>query len=121
MYLLGAHLSNLPQLLEQVVPTKQHSTMSSSKEPIVFKSPGLKPDVRLTVFDQEFHVHSTLLKLYSAFFRTYLDSADKAPAPSSAVFRYEYVSVIDEDGTWGLEAASKVRTFSNPPLSFNSF
>jgi hypothetical protein len=34
--------------------------------PIVFISPGFPPDVRLTVFNQDFHVHSIFLKIYSA-------------------------------------------------------
>jgi hypothetical protein len=75
--------------------------------PVIFNSPGLKSDVRLTVFKQEFHVHSAVLKLYSAFFRTFLDSPDKSPAPASALFRYDYVSVIDDDGGgWRLKVAS---------------
>jgi len=75
------------------------------RQPIVFKFPGLELDTRLKVFDQEFHVHSAILRLYSTFFRTFLDSPDKTPAPASALFRYEYVSVVDDDGTWGLEVA----------------
>ncbi|PMD62646.1 uncharacterized protein K444DRAFT_524777, partial [Hyaloscypha bicolor E] len=77
--------------------------------PIIFKSPGLKPDVRLTVFGQVFHVHSIILKLHSNFFRKFLDSADKVAAPASASFQYDYVSVFDADGDWGLEpTAAKV-------------
>jgi hypothetical protein len=76
-----------------------------SRDPIDFKlpDPNLKPDARLTVFDQAFHAHSTILRIYSAFFRTFLDSPDKSPASASASFRYDYVSVVDDDGTWGLE------------------
>jgi len=37
----------------------------ADKEPIVFQSPNLKPDVCLSVFGQEFHVHSTILRLLS--------------------------------------------------------
>lgn len=78
-------------------------------QPIVFKSPNAqKPDVRLKVFYQVFHVHSAILTLYSASFRTFLDSADKTAAAPSAPFRYDYVSVVDGNGTWGLEAVCKV-------------
>jgi hypothetical protein len=89
--------------------------MSHSNEAIVFKSPGLKPDSWLNVFSQEFHAHSAVLKLYSAFFRTFLDSPDKTPAPASALFQYDYVSVVDDDGTWGLEPAKMVRKFTYVP------
>jgi len=78
-------------------------------EPIVFMSPGLKPDVRLMVFKQEFHVHSIILKLHSNYFRKFLDSPDKSDTPASALFRYEYVSVVDEeDKSWALDVAAKV-------------
>ncbi|TVY41343.1 hypothetical protein LOCC1_G005648 [Lachnellula occidentalis] len=85
----------------------QTSVAEVPKQPIIFKFPGLKVDTRLKVFGQEFHVHSAILRLYSAFFRTFLDSPDKIPAPASALFRYEYVSVVDADGTWGLEVELK--------------
>ncbi|PVH75277.1 hypothetical protein DL98DRAFT_593274 [Cadophora sp. DSE1049] len=45
--------------------------------PVVFKVNKLDPDTHLQVFQQPFHVHSSALKLHSAFFRTFLDSADK--------------------------------------------
>ncbi|TVY85651.1 hypothetical protein LAWI1_G008232, partial [Lachnellula willkommii] len=69
---------------------------------------------RLVVFDQEFHVHSVVLKLYSAFFRKFLDSPDKATAAAAAAaganhpsiaspqsivsskFKYEWVTKLDE-------------------------
>jgi hypothetical protein len=74
-----------------------------TREPIVFQSPGLKPDVRLTVCGQEFHVHSVILKLHSNFFRKFLDSPEKEAAPASSPFKYDYASVIDADGFSGLE------------------
>ena len=72
----------------------------------------LKPDTRLTVLRQEFHVHSVILKLHSAFFRKFLDSEDKEVAPAFSAFRYDYVSVFDTDGTWGLEPASTAHVAS---------
>jgi len=56
---------------------KQKINNDEVKSPIVFHTPGFKPDVRLMVFDREFQVHSVLLKLHSAFFRKFLDSPDK--------------------------------------------
>ncbi|KAE8442587.1 hypothetical protein EG329_003074 [Mollisiaceae sp. DMI_Dod_QoI] len=88
------------------------SSSSSPAAPIIFTSPGLKPDVRLNVLGTDFHVHSIILKLHSNFFRRFLDSPDKHPAPDSALFRYEYSSVIETDGAsavkWVLEPGRKV-------------
>ncbi|KAL5314543.1 hypothetical protein ACEPPN_017183 [Leptodophora sp. 'Broadleaf-Isolate-01'] len=78
---------------------------SSSGIPKAFHAPGMKTDVRIRVFEREFHVHSVVLRLYSAFFRTFLDSADKGPVSGEGQFRYDYVSVLDPDGGWGLEVA----------------
>ncbi|TVY18351.1 hypothetical protein LARI1_G004430 [Lachnellula arida] len=89
---------------------KTDAAAASPPSPIVFQSPGLQPDVRLVVFDQEFHVHSVVLKLYSAFFRKFLDSPDKATAAAGArhsstallesitpsKFKYEWVTKFDE-------------------------
>jgi hypothetical protein len=80
---------------------------SGGEQAAVFSSPGMKPDTRLQVFSKVFHVHSILLKLHSAYFRTFLDSLDKTLDLNGA-FRYDYVSVVDADGTWGLEVRSKV-------------
>jgi hypothetical protein len=87
-----------------------------AKSPTVFQTPDLKPDVRLRVFDFEFHVHSVLLKLHSAFFRKFLDSPDKTDlqsagnleTPSAVVnfytgnFKYDWVTEVDGDKTWHL-------------------
>ncbi|CAL3972274.1 unnamed protein product [Diplocarpon coronariae] len=75
--------------------------------PIAFTVPGMKTDVRIRVFEKEFHVHSVLLKLYSAFFRTLLESADKRLEEDheKRCWRYDYVSVREPDGGWGLEVA----------------
>jgi hypothetical protein len=90
---------------------RRSESPNDTQEPIVFQSPGLKPDVRLTICGQEFHVHSVILKLHSNFFRKFLDSPDKEAAPASSPFKYDHVSVIDADGISGLEpvATAKVR------------
>ena len=63
---------------------KQKVDNVNPESPIVFQSPGLKPDVSLKVFKVEFHVHSVLLRLHSAFFRKFLDSADKNVSASTS-------------------------------------
>lgn len=70
-----------------------------------YSLPGSEPDVRLKVFDVvEFHVHSVLLKMHSAFFRAFLDSPEKI-VPASTEFKYEWVTKFDNDGSWHLVAA----------------
>lgn len=81
---------------------------TAPEAPIIFKSPGLDPDVRLKVFEHEFHVHSVVLKLHSNYFRCFLDSPDKLGTSVSSSFRYNYISMIDPDGTWELESVEKV-------------
>lgn len=61
---------------------------------IVYKLPGHQVDVKLRVFSQEIQCHSLMLKLGSAYFRTFLDSADNTPAPASATIKYQYGTVI---------------------------
>lgn len=99
--------SNKRRRTDSIVPKES----SSATPPVIFETPGLKPGVRLTVFSAAFHCHSVLLKLHSSYFRQFLDSPDKSDAPASIRLRYEYVSVMDKDGTWGLEPADKVDFF----------
>jgi hypothetical protein len=67
--------------------------------PAIFKARGLKPDVCLEVFGTDFHVHSTILKLYSHFFFTFFDSADKSGGSTgSGCFKYEWVTKVVDDG-----------------------
>jgi hypothetical protein len=81
-------------------------------EVMIINLPGYEVDTHVKVFNREIHVHSIILKLNSRFFRTFMDSADKTPAPASARFKYEYDAVADSDGkTWGLEAVAKVSYF----------
>ncbi|KAH6711270.1 hypothetical protein BKA61DRAFT_577729 [Leptodontidium sp. MPI-SDFR-AT-0119] len=111
--------------------------------PVVFTTPGYQTDVRLTVFDQDFHVHSVLLKIHSAFFRKFLDSPDKVPqvtvanlsvsgdisTPAGAsriscsgappVFKYHWITEIDGDNSagWYLTAAKS----NNSQANFSTF
>ncbi|TVY26787.1 hypothetical protein LHYA1_G004388 [Lachnellula hyalina] len=64
--------------------------------------PDFTPDTRLRVFGRDFHVHSSFLKLHSAFFRTFLESPEKGLPVTSCGFRYEWVTEVDKDDTWSL-------------------
>ena len=93
------------------------STTTSPVEPEIFKARGLVIDTRLQVFGAVFHVHSTILKLYSQYFATYMDSADKVNGKvggGSGIapgLRYEWVTKVLERGKeWQLVSAGpKVR------------
>lgn len=79
---------------------------TAEKKPITFFKRGDIADVRLRVFDDEYHVHSSKLKECSQYFFKFLDSHDKQNKVSpTARFRYEWVTRVDEDGTWSLECA----------------
>jgi hypothetical protein len=79
---------------------------TTNPAPIIFNA----PDMSIQVFHQTFHVNSTILKIHSDFFRTFLDSPDKTAASTSAApkFKYEWVTEVDKDGTgWVLTAKEK--------------
>ena len=63
--------------------------------PVVFKWPGLSPDICLKVFYQEYHVRSVLLKLHSAFFRAFLDSPDKQSSEKALAHGFQYEGVTE--------------------------
>jgi hypothetical protein len=77
---------------------------------VVFAARGLESDVRLRVFNTDFYVHSTMLKLHSAFFFKFLDSPDKPPTGPVGPrdFKYKWITKIDEDGSWSLVDARSV-------------
>ncbi|KAI9699411.1 MAG: hypothetical protein M1836_003022 [Candelina mexicana] len=83
----------------------------AAPKPIVLVSPGGTPDTCLTVFGQEFHAESAVLRLQSGFFRTFLTAEAKT---SSSNFQYEYISKVDKDGTWGLQPKSTVNDAPAP-------
>ncbi|CAG8955889.1 hypothetical protein HYFRA_00008739 [Hymenoscyphus fraxineus] len=95
----------------------ESSEAPAKQAPIIFRLPHKTPDVRLVVFDQEYHVHSTILKLYSNYFRKFLDSPDKPGSSPSSLFKYEYVTVVDDDGIWALESAHKVQAIKPDALA----
>ncbi|KAM3086156.1 hypothetical protein ACMFMG_000292 [Clarireedia jacksonii] len=87
-------------------PTQKKRKIDSEapepKPPIVFRLPTHPPDVKLKIFDTlDFHVHSIILKMHSAFFRKFLDSPEKG-SPLTGKWRYEWGTVIDDDGSWSL-------------------
>jgi hypothetical protein len=88
-------------------PPTPPAVQTAAKPPIVYRCLGMKPDVCLNVLGQDYHAHSILLKLLSAFFWTFLDSADKetsvmqaSEAKLTSKFRDERVTKVDEDGSF---------------------
>ncbi|KAF7911434.1 uncharacterized protein EAF01_002941 [Botrytis porri] len=72
-----------------------------SPQLVTFSIPGQTPDTRITIFQlKELHVHSSILKLYSAYFRKFMDSPDKDSAPPSAMWKYDWTEKVEEDGSW---------------------
>ncbi|KAJ8065889.1 hypothetical protein OCU04_004990 [Sclerotinia nivalis] len=68
-----------------------------------FPMPALnsEPDTRITIFNHiEFHLHSSLLKLHSAYFRKFIDSLDNALEPSGAQWKYDWIAKVEGDGNW---------------------
>ena len=96
-------------------------TKVEPKQPLIFKSPGMKPDVYFKVFNQEFQVTSMVLKLHSGFFRTFLDpSGGKLPKSTQPTFKSEWFTKIDDDGTWELSPDHKVCDTCNYPTTFGT-
>ncbi|KAF5872092.1 uncharacterized protein Bfra_009121 [Botrytis fragariae] len=72
-----------------------------SPEVVTFYIPGQEPDTRITIFQlKELRVHSSILKLYSAYFRKFMDSPDKESAPPSAMWKYDWTGKVEQDGSW---------------------
>ncbi|TVY78171.1 hypothetical protein LSUE1_G004186 [Lachnellula suecica] len=77
----------------------------ASPAPIVYAL----PDMSIQVFSQTFHVNSSILKVHSAYFRTFLDSPDKvSQSDPDSEFKYEWVTHVDSDGkNWSITAKEK--------------
>lgn len=71
-------------------------------DPFTFKLPGHNPDALLNVFGKKIHAHSRILKLHSTYFRKFMYAPNGPPDDG----KYKYITVIDEDGYWGLEKVS---------------
>ncbi len=83
------------------------STDNSNDElparPIIFQALGLVPDVHIDVFGTMIHVHSTVLKMHSHFFFSYLDAPGSAIAIPGTAFKYYWtMKVVYEGQDWQL-------------------
>ncbi|TEY34313.1 hypothetical protein BOTCAL_0638g00040 [Botryotinia calthae] len=79
----------------------QAVTSMTSTQVVKFSLTDQEPDTRITLFQlRVLHVHSSILKLYSAYFRRFMDSPDKVPAPSGAKWKYDWIGEAEEDGSW---------------------
>lgn len=90
-------------------------TTMAQPEIITLTARGLIADVRLHALDlAEFHVHSVILKMQSNFFFKFLDSVDNSTATGGR-FKYEWITKVDDDGSWSLVAAKdgKVRSLND--------
>jgi hypothetical protein len=63
----------LQQSKRKIAPPPAKKAKKEPKKPFIFKGPSLLRDIYFKVFDQEFHVNSSTLKLQSGFFRAFLD------------------------------------------------
>ncbi|KAI9052910.1 hypothetical protein LZ554_003182 [Drepanopeziza brunnea f. sp. 'monogermtubi'] len=92
-------------------------------DPVTFFSSDLIPDVRLMVFNKEYHVHSAVLRVKSGYFRASFDSQAIGPGPLPAQFLYDYISVFDEEGTdWSLQLVNRdsptPEPYTGPAIGF---
>ena len=78
------------------------STGNSNDElpasPIIFEARGLVPDVHLDVFGTMIHVHSTVLKMHSHYFFSYLDAPGSAIAIPGTAFKYDWTTKVVDEG-----------------------
>ncbi|CAG8971158.1 hypothetical protein HYALB_00010133 [Hymenoscyphus albidus] len=79
--------------------------------PIAFDAPFPNlgaPDVRINVYGQDFHLHSTILKLNSKFLSGILDDADRLGVGPVGRFKYDYTFTISDDGSCGIVLTAQV-------------
>jgi hypothetical protein len=62
--------------------------------------------MKITVFGQEYHVHSGVLKFHSPYFRECL--SDAGALMTGSHFAYDFTSTENDDGHWQLEPVSSV-------------
>lgn len=84
---------------------------------VTFNLKGWKPDTKIMVFGEKFHVHSVVLLLHSAFFRGLLDAMDAESGISTAnTVQYNLDSgewvppKRGRDVVWTLQKAVEVRS-----------
>jgi hypothetical protein len=95
-------------------PAKKIKIDPEPKKPIIFTTSDTQPDARLHVFDQEFLVYSSLLKINSAFFRKFLHPSGGKPSASSELYQFEWFTRVDEsdENCWSLTSDTKVMQLS---------
>ncbi|KAK2805308.1 hypothetical protein FQN50_006209 [Emmonsiellopsis sp. PD_5] len=84
---------------------------------VEYEQPGFDPDTRILGFTVEFHVHSTVLRLHSEFFRAFLkhygqQHATPGSSSTASPFLYEYTLVRDDDDMFGLQPLAKSKPIS---------
>jgi hypothetical protein len=101
---------------------KQKTSNGLPKVPVTFTTPGIKPDVRLYVFNEEFHVNSAILKHHSSFFRSMLDpSGGKMPTSTSLDFHSDWFTRIDDDDAKSWSLSSDVNVSWTPFVKYLQF
>jgi hypothetical protein len=116
-------------LLQLLLQIKNSSTLRSQAikmlAPITFTRFGFEPDLRLYVFNKEFHVDSEILKLYSSHFRSLLDpSSTHNTSSTSPDFHsdwYTSIGFYDQKSSWSLSPDTFVRPFGQPSLILHIF
>lgn len=95
------------------------------REITVFEKDGFTPDIKIISFNDEFHVNSSVLKMNSKFFRTFLDcnrgESAGAEASAESAFKYEYILKGGEnnnddngdDAIYGLQPLAENETVSS--------
>ncbi|KAF4619071.1 hypothetical protein G7Y89_g14777 [Cudoniella acicularis] len=100
--------SSRTPIIGMMLPQARSTEKFSTPDPIILNPFGISPDTVIQVFDQVFHCQSMALKLHSAHFRKFFDSADKKPSIASAAFRYQWTTKLDDQDVfnWFLIEAS---------------
>ncbi|KAH8801159.1 hypothetical protein F5882DRAFT_435512 [Hyaloscypha sp. PMI_1271] len=100
-------------------PSKEQKT--STSPPIIFTTPGTKPDVCLYFFSKEFHVSSASLKLNSTYFRKWIEPSEGIlPTSIRSGFASEWFTQVNGDGTWALTSDAKFRDMDTSSFHGNT-
>tara|TARA_R110002060_G_scaffold4952_8_gene7691 strand:+ start:682 stop:1056 length:375 start_codon:yes stop_codon:yes gene_type:complete len=86
----------------------ENGEVNNGKQPIVFAVPHLSvPDVRLTVMDQQFMVHSAILKSKSGFFDEIFEWPGSVDWLDKAPYKYDLVTRGSSKSDWILQIEDK--------------
>ncbi|KAL2063640.1 hypothetical protein VTL71DRAFT_5445 [Oculimacula yallundae] len=84
---------------------KLSPAQQSSGIPIIFTTGKHKADVRMFVFDSEYHVYSGVLKMNAAFFEAMLEpTGGIQPTSTSPLFKSDWHTTLDSDLGWVLSS-----------------